>query len=53
MIATGLDKKENKIKANVLLHIIGPEAVEVYNGFTWAPAQGDTTDEDKKIQMRF
>ena len=48
MIATGVDKKENKIKANILLHIIGPEAVKVYNGLTWAPAHGDTPGEDKE-----
>ena len=48
MIATGLDKKDNKIRANVLLHIIGPEALKVYNGFSWAEAEGDTPAEDKE-----
>ena len=48
MIATGLDKKENKIKANVLLRIIGLEAVKAYNGFTWALTQGDTPGEDRE-----
>ena len=47
MIAIGLDKKQ-KIKTNVLLHIIEPKAVKVYNGLTWAPAQGDTPGENKE-----
>ena len=48
MIATGLDKKDKKIQANILLHVIGPDAVKVYNGFTWAPAQGVNPAEDKE-----
>ena len=48
MIATGLNKKDNKTQANILLHVIGAEAVKVYNGFTWAPAQGENAAEDKE-----
>ena len=48
MIATGLDKKDKKIQANILLHVIGPDAVKVYNGFTWAIAQGVNPAEDKE-----
>lgn len=51
MIATGLDAKDKKVRANVLLHIIGTEAVKVYNGFTWLPARGENNEtpaEDKE-----
>ena len=48
MVATGLNKKDNKTQANILLHVIGTEAVKVYNGFTWAAAVGDNPAEDKE-----
>ena len=35
MEATGLAAESEKRRANVLLHVIGPESVHVYNGFTW------------------
>ena len=42
MIAAGLsDKKDESIKANILLHLLGEEALAVYNGFIWE------ADEDK------
>ena len=48
MVATGLNKKDNKTQANILLHVIGTEAVKVYNGFTWAAAVRDNPAEDKE-----
>jgi hypothetical protein len=35
MAATGGDQKEDRVKTSILLHVIGEEAVEVYNTFTW------------------
>ena len=35
MSATGGGEKEDKIKTSILLHVIGEEAVEVYNTLTW------------------
>ena len=36
LIATGLSEKSKKVRANVLLHVIGEEGVRVFNGMTWA-----------------
>ena len=51
MVATGLDKKDIKIRANVLLHIIGPDALKVYNGFTWA--EGEDKEDPTHILKKF
>ena len=42
--AFGLSKKEEKVQTTMLLHVAGPEALDVYNTFTWQ-AKGD----DKKV----
>ena len=36
MTATGLSEKDDAIKSSTLLTIIGSEALEIYNTFTWA-----------------
>ena len=35
MTASGNDSKEEGTKSAILLHVAGPEALEVYNTFTW------------------
>ena len=42
MTATGTDKKEAEVKSATLLHFAGPEAIEIYNTFSWE------TDGDEK-----
>ena len=51
MNATGLSGKAEKLKANVLLHIIGPEAVDIFNGFTWQ--EGESQDKSSDILDKF
>lgn len=34
-VASGLDKKEEKIQVATLLHVLGKECVEVYSNFVW------------------
>ena len=34
--ASGLDSKNRKVQSMTLLHIIGPEALDIYNTFHWA-----------------
>ena len=34
-LASSLSKKGKKVQAATLLHVAGPEALEVYNTFTW------------------
>ena len=46
--ATGIEEKTDKQKAYVLLHVMGPEALKVYNGFTWRAAEGGTPAENKE-----
>ena len=38
--ASGMSEKPAKQKAALLLHVMGQEAVRVFNCFTWAPAKG-------------
>jgi hypothetical protein len=33
MSATGLSEKEDEVKTNTLLHVIGPDAIEIFNTF--------------------
>jgi hypothetical protein len=33
MSATGLSEKEDEMKTNTLLHVIGPDAIEIFNTF--------------------
>ena len=39
-IASGLDKKDGKVQATALLHVVGIEALEVYNTFQWDTERG-------------
>ncbi|PIK34848.1 hypothetical protein BSL78_28326 [Apostichopus japonicus] len=43
-IATDLGKKDDAVQSMTLLHVAGPEVVEVYNTFKW-----DTAGDDKKL----
>ena len=45
LIATGIDQKEDKIKASTFLHVIGPEALEIFNTFTF-----QNQDDKEKLQ---
>ena len=38
LTATGIDQKEDGIKASTFLHVIGPESLEIYNTFTFENA---------------
>ena len=49
MTATGIAEKENSIKSNTFLHVIGPESLEIYNTFTWA-TDGDNMKLDKIME---
>lgn len=40
-VASGVASKGDKIQGMTLLHVLGPDAIDVYNTFTW------TEDEDK------
>ena len=51
MIASGIGEKGDKVQANVLLHIIGAEAISVYNGFTFEAAADK--DDPAKIMKKF
>ena len=48
MAASGNDCKSDETKSAILLHVVGAEALEIYNGFTWA-AETDKTKVDKII----
>ena len=41
-LASGLSTKDEGIQAATLLHVVGPDALEVYNTFSWDDA-GDKT----------
>ena len=45
LIATGIDQKEDKIKANTFLHVIGPEELEIFNTFIF-----QNQDDKEKLQ---
>ena len=48
-IATGVEEKENPTRVVTFLTVIGEEAVDVYNTFTWATA-GDNLKIDKVLE---
>ena len=48
-IASGLDKKDGKVQATALLHVVGIEALEVYNTFQWN-TEGDNVKVDKIME---
>ena len=45
LIASGIGAKAAKVQAMTLLHVAGPEAVEIYNTFVWA-----APDDSEKLQ---
>ena len=45
-IASGLDTKSKEVQSMTLLHVIGQEAVEVYNTFQWTGQECDDCDTD-------
>lgn len=47
--AIGLDEASDKKRASVFLHVVGEDALEVYNNFTFA--DGDGMKLDKIIEM--
>jgi hypothetical protein len=51
MIASGNSSKSDETKSAILLHVAGPEALKIYNAFTW----DEEADKDKvdKIMEKF
>jgi len=41
-LASGLSSKEEGIQAVTLLYVVGPDALEVYNTFSWEDAADKT-----------
>ena len=50
-MALGIDDKPEKQKANILLHVMGEDALRVYNGFHWA--EGEDKEKTKDILAKF
>ena len=46
--AAGIKDKIEDIKCATLLHVIGPDAVEIFNTFKWN--EGDNPGDDKKME---
>ena len=46
--AAGIKDKTADIQCATLLHVIGPDAVEIFNTFKWNE-DGDTAGDDKKV----
>ena len=46
--AAGIKDKTVDIQCATLLHVIGPDAVEIFNTFKWNE-DGDTAGDDKKV----
>ena len=44
----GLNEKDEKVQAATLLHVVGEEALEIYNTFSWNEV-GDKT----KVSLKF
>lgn len=42
--ASGLSEKAEKVQSATLLHVAGPEALEVYNTFSW-----DNNGDENKV----
>ena len=49
MTATGTDTKGDEVKYATLLHFAGPEALEIYNTFTWT-VEGDKKNISKILE---
>lgn len=47
--AAGIKEKTEDIKCATLLHVIGPDAVEIFNTFKWTE-EGDEPGDDKKME---
>ena len=45
--ASGLSEKDDKIQSATLLHVVGPEALEIYNTFSWE----NEGDENKVVKI--
>ena len=50
-LASGLSEKDAGIQAAAFLHVAGPEALEVYNTFSWPTA--DDKNKVDKIMEKF
>ena len=48
-LASGISEKDEKVQAATLLHVAGPEALEVYNTFTWED-EGDKKKVNKILE---
>lgn len=46
LTATGISAKEDKIKTSTFLHVIGPDALEIYNTFKF-----DNPDDNLKLEV--
>jgi len=51
IMALGVDDKQEKQKANILLHFMGEDVLHVYNGYQWG--EGENTENTKDILCRF
>ena len=49
LVASGTGDKTAKVQASTLLHVIGPNALDIYNTFAW-DAEGDEMKVDKIIE---
>ena len=48
LTAAGISNSEEEVKCATLLHVIGPDATEIFNTFRWNQ-EGDTPGDDKKL----
>ena len=48
-LASGISKKDEKVQAATFLHVARPEALEVYNTFTWED-KGDKKKVNKILE---
>ena len=48
LTAAGISNSEEEVKCATLLHVIGPDAIEIFNTFRWNQ-EGDTPGDDKKL----
>lgn len=46
--AAGIKAQEEDVKCATLLHVIGPDAIEIFNTFKWNE-EGDSPGDDKKM----
>lgn len=48
LTAAGITGSTEDVKCATLLHVIGPDAIEIFNTFRW-DQEGDTEGDDKKL----